>query len=266
MSSRGRRRPDRRRRLAGRLERRPPRPGPRRVRPARSSSRTTMPRQAGVHVLPDHQLADPGAGAPVHPAQLVADDVLAQRVEGDAAVRHPVDPAVQAAGQPGRYGGERVDPRVHPDRDASRRSGAPTPTSPSGSRRLTTSGPTGIDPPPGRRHRIAHRGVPAGPQPHQRHRDRPSGAAPVLGDQARAAAPARVAHRQHDPAGSPRMTRSGSAAGRPPAAAAKPRTPARATGATAAARRARPARGSRTGTRPAEQDDAGDQQPDTRGR
>ena len=53
-------------------------------------------RQAGVHVLAHHQLTDPGRGAPVHVAQLVADHVLAQRVERDRCRAAP--------GRPGRPG------------------------------------------------------------------------------------------------------------------------------------------------------------------
>ena len=67
---------------------------------------------SGVVVLPDQQLARAGRGAPVHVAQVVAGDVLAQRVEGqvahrDAVARH----ALEVAHLPGPERGQQRHPR-----------------------------------------------------------------------------------------------------------------------------------------------------------
>ena len=176
-----------------------------------------QPGQAGVHVLAHHQLADPGRGAPVHVPQLVADHVLAQRGEGDAAVRHPVDPAVQAAAtaRPARpaAGGCAGAPR--PGR--ARRSGATTPTRPSGSRRVISQR-TDLDhaaparsapgsrpscPGPGRSRTSGTGTVPRGARLAATGRARPA-LAPKQ--------PAGVARRSASPVlASPRVTRSGSA-------------------------------------------------------
>ncbi|BCB78389.1 hypothetical protein Pflav_047990 [Phytohabitans flavus] len=118
----------------------------------------------------------------MHAAQLVADHVLPERVERDRAVRHPVEPAVEATGHAGGYGIEVVDARVHPhvggiavragQRDKPER---------------VASGdaqwPDRDDAAAVGRHRVADCGVVAGAQPQQRYGHRP-GAAAVLGDEA----------------------------------------------------------------------------------
>lgn len=138
--------------------------------------------QAGVEVLPDHQFPDPGAGPPMNLAQFVADDVLAQRVEGDRPVRYAIEAAVQTARHTSGYRHDRVDAGVHPDH----RGRAVRPGQGDQAEHVLTGDPQWTDrhhPAPLGRHRIGELRGPTRTQSQQRHGQLPAAAA-VRGDQA----------------------------------------------------------------------------------